>query len=97
MSTNAADNQVPNRRGAGLIGDGRMDLAIQPDFQPGADIASVIALDPIIAEGEVSEQFRKVLDELLSAVAEQNEEVFTAYMDVANRRLAETEEKTIGS
>jgi chorismate mutase/prephenate dehydrogenase len=47
--------------------------------------------------GAVSEQFRKVLDELVTAVAEQNEEVFTRYMDVANRRLAESVEKAIGS
>lgn len=46
---------------------------------------------------EVSEHFRKVLDELISAVTENNEDIFTRYMDVAHRRLAENGEKVIGS
>ena len=45
----------------------------------------------------VSESFRKVLNELVTSVTENNEEVFTRYMGVANRRLAENEDKTIGS
>lgn len=46
---------------------------------------------------EVSEHFKKVLDELISAVTENNEDIFTRYMDVAHRRLAENGEKVIGS
>ena len=45
---------------------------------------------------EVSEHFRKVLDELMKAVADNDENVFTRYMDAANRRLAETDKKGIG-
>ena len=45
---------------------------------------------------EVSEHFRKVLDELMRAVADNDETVFTRYMDAANRRLAETDKKGIG-
>jgi chorismate mutase/prephenate dehydrogenase len=37
---------------------------------------------------EVSEHFRKVLNELVAAVAENDEAVFTRYMDVAKQRLA---------
>ena len=40
---------------------------------------------------EVSEHFRKVLDELVTAVAENDEAVFTRYMGAANRRLATDE------
>jgi chorismate mutase/prephenate dehydrogenase len=46
---------------------------------------------------EVSEHFRKALNELVSAVTENNEDVFIQYMDVANKRLAEAEVKAIGS
>lgn len=46
---------------------------------------------------EVSEHFRKVLDELVSSVTENNEDVFTQYMEVAHRRLDEAETKAIGS
>jgi len=45
---------------------------------------------------EVSEQFRKVLDELMKAVAENDEAVFTRYMGAAKQRLAATESKAIG-
>ena len=45
---------------------------------------------------EVSAHFRKVLDELMRAVADNDETVFTRYMDAANRRLAETDKKGIG-
>jgi len=38
---------------------------------------------------EVSAQFRKVLDELMTAVADNDEAVFTRYMGVARQRLAE--------
>jgi chorismate mutase/prephenate dehydrogenase len=37
---------------------------------------------------EVAEHFRKVLDELVSAVAEEDEPEFTRHMGIANRRLA---------
>ena len=37
---------------------------------------------------QVSEQFRKVLDELITAVVENNEAVFTEYMGAARQRLA---------
>lgn len=50
-----------------------------------------------IYTAEVSEHFRKVLDELVSSVTENNEDVFTRYMEVAHRRLAEAETKSIGS
>ncbi len=46
---------------------------------------------------EVSEHFRKALNELVSAVTENNEVVFIQYMDLANKRLAEAEVKAIGS
>ncbi|GAG95025.1 unnamed protein product, partial [marine sediment metagenome] len=37
---------------------------------------------------EVAEHFRKVLDDLVSAVAEENEPEFARHMGIANRRLA---------
>ena len=40
---------------------------------------------------EVSEHFQKVLDELVTAVAENDEKVFTRYMDVAKQRLVTDE------
>ena len=40
---------------------------------------------------EVSEHFRKVLDELVTAVAGNDEAVFTRYMDVAKQRLVTDE------
>jgi chorismate mutase/prephenate dehydrogenase len=45
---------------------------------------------------EVSEHFRKVLNELVTAVAEDDEAVFTRYMGVAKRRLASNESEVIG-
>jgi chorismate mutase/prephenate dehydrogenase len=44
----------------------------------------------------VSEQFKKVLTTLVSAVSEQREDVFIDYMDKANRRLAGSDEDVIG-
>jgi chorismate mutase/prephenate dehydrogenase len=46
---------------------------------------------------EVSKHFRKVLDELMKAVTENDEAVFTHYMGAAKQRLSATEDKTIGS
>jgi chorismate mutase/prephenate dehydrogenase len=43
---------------------------------------------------EVSEQFRKVLDELVTAVGKQDEAVFTHHMHAARERLAIVENKT---
>ena len=43
---------------------------------------------------EVSEQFRKVLDELVTAVGKQDEAVFTHHMRAARKRLASVENKT---
>ena len=43
---------------------------------------------------EVSEQFRKVLDELVTAVGEQDEGIFTHHMRAARERLAIVENKT---
>jgi chorismate mutase/prephenate dehydrogenase len=43
---------------------------------------------------QVSEQFRKVLDELVAAVADKNEEAFIRLMQVARTRLASNEEST---
>lgn len=43
---------------------------------------------------QVSEQFRKVLDELVAAVADKNEEAFIQLMQVARTRLASNEEST---
>ena len=40
----------------------------------------------------VSSAFRKVLDELMRAVAENDENVFTHYMGVANQRLSSKED-----
>jgi prephenate dehydrogenase len=40
---------------------------------------------------EVSEHFRKVLDELVTAVAENDELVFTRYMGAAKQRLVSDE------
>ena len=45
---------------------------------------------------EVSEHFRKVLNELVTAVAEEDEGVFTRYMEVAKRRLASNESEVVG-
>ena len=45
---------------------------------------------------QVSKQFRSVLDELINAVAENEEEVFTRYMGEAKQRLASVEKKGIG-
>ena len=45
---------------------------------------------------EVSKQFRAVLDELIAAVAENEEAVFTRHMGAAKQRLASTEKKGIG-
>ena len=42
--------------------------------------------------GEVSKHFRKVLDDLITAVAENNEAIFTRYMGAAKQRLAIAEE-----
>jgi len=42
---------------------------------------------------EVSEHFRKVLDEIVTAVAENNEVVFTRYMGSAKKRLVSGEEQ----
>jgi len=42
---------------------------------------------------EVSEHFRKVLDEIITAVAEKNEAVFTRYMGSAKKRLVSGEEQ----
>lgn len=42
--------------------------------------------------GEVSKQFRKVLDDLITAVAENNEAVFTRYMGAAKQRLTSAED-----
>jgi len=41
----------------------------------------------------VSEHFRKVLDEIVTAVAENNEVVFTRYMGSAKKRLVSGEEQ----
>jgi chorismate mutase/prephenate dehydrogenase len=43
---------------------------------------------------EVSEQFRKVLDELVTAVSKQDEAIFTHHMRAARKRLASVENKT---
>ncbi|MGB5293121.1 MAG: bifunctional chorismate mutase/prephenate dehydrogenase [Lysobacterales bacterium] len=43
---------------------------------------------------EVSEQFRKVLDELMTAVGNQDEAIFTHHMRAARKRLASVENKT---
>ena len=40
---------------------------------------------------EVSEHFQNVLDELVTAVAENDEKLFTRYMDVAKQRLVTDE------
>jgi prephenate dehydrogenase len=40
---------------------------------------------------EVSEHFRKVLDELVTAVVENDEVVFTRYMGAAKQRLVSDE------
>ncbi|MCF6185595.1 MAG: hypothetical protein L3J56_13420 [Bacteroidales bacterium] len=45
---------------------------------------------------EVTEHFRKVLDELVSAVAGEDESVFTRYMGAAKQRLT-TEENDAGA
>jgi len=42
----------------------------------------------------VSAQFRKVLDELMRSVAENDEDVFTRYMGAANQRLSASETDT---
>ncbi len=42
---------------------------------------------------EVSEHFRKVLNELVTAVAENDEAVFTRYMDAAKQRLVTVEDQ----
>lgn len=44
--------------------------------------------------GEVSAQFRKVLDELVNAVADKDEDVFIQLMRAARQRLLSTEEDT---
>jgi chorismate mutase/prephenate dehydrogenase len=44
--------------------------------------------------GEVSAQFLRVLDELVSAVANQDEDGFTQLMRAARQRLVSTEEDT---
>ncbi len=44
---------------------------------------------------EVSEHFRKVLNELVTAVVENDEAVFTRHMGAANKRLAETQIETV--
>jgi chorismate mutase/prephenate dehydrogenase len=46
---------------------------------------------------EVSESFKKVLNELVASVTDNDEDVFTRYMGVANRRLAENKVAEIGS
>jgi len=43
---------------------------------------------------EVSEQFRKILNELVTAVAERDEAVFTFHMNAARERLAGDEKKS---
>jgi chorismate mutase/prephenate dehydrogenase len=45
---------------------------------------------------EVSRHFREVLDELVSAVADNEETVFTRHMGAAKQRLASAEKKPIG-
>jgi prephenate dehydrogenase len=42
---------------------------------------------------EVSRQFRKVLDDLMRAVTENDEGVFTRYMGAAKKRLAIDEDE----
>lgn len=44
---------------------------------------------------EVSEHFRKVLDELVTSVAENDEDVFTRHMGAAKQRLAETDVESV--
>ena len=44
---------------------------------------------------EVSEHFRKVLNELVTAVVENDEAVFTRHMGAANKRLAETQIESV--
>ena len=44
---------------------------------------------------EVSEHFRKVLNELVTAVVENDEAVFTRHMGAANKRLAETKIESV--
>jgi len=44
---------------------------------------------------EVSEHFRKVLNELVTAVVENDEAVFTRHMGAAKKRLAETELESV--
>ena len=43
---------------------------------------------------EVSEHFRRVLDELTTAVVENKEAVFTRHMDAAKRRLVNDNDKS---
>ncbi len=45
---------------------------------------------------QVSRQFRSVLDELITAVVENEEEVFARHMGAAKQRLASVEKKGIG-
>ena len=46
---------------------------------------------------EVSEHFRTVLDKLVTAVVENDEDVFTRYMGVARQRLAGTAAEDLSS
>lgn len=50
-----------------------------------------------IYTSEVSEQFRKVLNVLVAAVTDKDEDVFIDYMNKANRRLAMNDDAAIGS